>query len=289
MSALTIAWVLFFELILSRLFFRWSYRLLWKQNFTMIRGNFFRLSLLVLVSVCILGVALVYAGIDTARLTTIWLLISPVLVFICSYVFFTSWVRRRIAFSLLPTGFYLLFLGFFLWLVFIVRTNFYMGFSIVWKSMSPTLNQNDLVLIDKNPDVIERWDILIYVPKWKSVPFIKRVVWLPTEVLWLRKWSIYVCPNETECNKLEEPYIPVDVETTFDCKKDTFRLTEWYFMIWDNREHSTDSRCCHWSSCHGEAEKSMEIFNENIVWKVIYTFEDSWKNNIVNVVNIIFE
>jgi len=45
---------------------------------------------------------------------------------------------------------------------------------------------------------------------------------------------------------LKEYYLPDTTETSTEmCKKDTFEVLEWwYFVLWDNRDHSTDSRCC---------------------------------------------
>lgn len=47
---------------------------------------------------------------------------------------------------------------------------------IVGNSMSPTINQGDIVIIEENPDSIEQDDIIIYDATWYPHPVIARVV-----------------------------------------------------------------------------------------------------------------
>jgi signal peptidase I len=118
---------------------------------------------------------------------------------------------------------------------------------VVGSSMNPSLQNNDLVLasrIDYRFHVPERGDIVIVKdPYDPSQNFIKRVIGLPGDHVLIRAGHVYL-----NGARLDEPYIAPDWRTT----------TNWpalpdqpdgevvppgnYFVLGDNRDHSSDSR-----------------------------------------------
>ncbi len=122
-------------------------------------------------------------------------------------------------------------------------------YTVVWSSMSPTFEENDFIVVDKiTPRFgqLERGDIIVFVPPGKSVPYIKRIVWLPWETVKVKDGWVYICDsnNLVDCKKLDEDYIPDYVNTEARCGKTEFKIESWFFVLWDNRWFSTDSLCC---------------------------------------------
>jgi signal peptidase I len=118
---------------------------------------------------------------------------------------------------------------------------------VVGSSMNPSLQNDDLVIasrIDYRLHAPERGDIVIVKdPFDPSQDFIKRVVGLPGDHVLIRAGHVYL-----NGARLDEPYIAPDWRTT----------TNWpalpdqpdgevvppgnYFLLGDNRDHSSDSR-----------------------------------------------
>ncbi|HVD01085.1 MAG TPA: signal peptidase I [Candidatus Dormibacteraeota bacterium] len=118
---------------------------------------------------------------------------------------------------------------------------------VVGSSMNPSLQNNDLVIasrIDYRLHSPERGDIVIVRdPYDPSQNFIKRVIGLPGDQVLIRAGHVYL-----NGLRLKEPYISADWRTT----------TNWpalpdqpdgevvppgnYFVLGDNRDHSSDSR-----------------------------------------------
>ncbi len=147
--------------------------------------------------------------------------------------------------------------------------------------MESTFSQWDFIIVDKvTPKYwdLERGDILVFVPEWKDVPFIKRVVWVEGETIVVKDGDIYVCeddvdvidndvPDISSCDKLDEPYLDANTNTLANCNKKVFPIKdEGLFMVWDNRSHSTDSRCCFGSSCYDWA--NYVVYPKDIIGKV---------------------
>jgi signal peptidase I len=147
--------------------------------------------------------------------------------------------------------------------------------------MESTFSQGDFIIVDKvTPKYgdLERWDILVFVPEGKDVPFIKRVIWVWGETVVVKDGDIYLCGDDLEviwndipdvwtCEQLDEPYLDEDTNTLANCNKKVFPIQEGaLFMAGDNRSHSTDSRCCFGSSCYDWANYT--ITPEHIIGKV---------------------
>ena len=174
--------------------------------------------------------------------------------------------------------------------VFIVRTFFVLPFQISWQSMYDSYYDKEFIIVNrfwylnvpffwplKEP---KRWDVIVFNTHidWKEY-FIKRVIWLPWDTLKIQSWSVFVKEkNTSDFVELDEKYL---MDTNY---KATFvRWTEDeyiyevpennYFVMWDNRNASTDSRSC-FSVC--EPWSSNFIKRKDIVWKL---FVDLWYFN----------
>ena len=163
----------------------------------------------------------------------------------------------------------------FVWgLVLFVRFFLFNPYTVVWQSMEPTFEQKDFIIVDKiTPRFgdFERWDIIVFVPPWKDVPYIKRIIGLPWEKVKIQSWDVFICDDNSKgesCRILDESYLPVWLNTsTKKCWKDEFNVESWgYFVLWDNRPHSTDSRCCFGIGCYNGS--SYTVPEKYIIWKV---------------------
>jgi len=167
----------------------------------------------------------------------------------------------------------LAFLVFVLWIIFVIRIFIINPFNIVWTSMLPTFDDWDFVLINKISTkfgTINRWDVVVFVPPWETIPYIKRIIWLPWETVKIIENNIYICSSETEpkenCNKLKEDYLSIWTVTETK-NKDVFVVEDGYFVMWDNRTDSTDSRFCFGSNCLKNS--NFVVPKKDILWKVV--------------------
>ena len=161
--------------------------------------------------------------------------------------------------------------------------------------MEPTFHENDFIIIDKitpqHSSIVDtsnkilpsswsqsldqmlpglkRGDILVFVPPGKDVPFIKRIIWLPWEVVKVAGGKVSICDGSgNNCNQLNEYYLPWDTTTTASCNKDTFKVEWWYFVMGDHRWHTTDSLCCFGLIC--TPESNFVVPDNYIIGKVLY-------------------
>jgi len=159
-----------------------------------------------------------------------------------------------------------------LWIVLFVRFFVANPYTVVWSSMSPTFSENDFIIVDKVSQklwILDRWDVIVFVPQWKTIPYIKRIIWLPWEVVKIDKWSVWICDGEWEnCEVLDEWYLPEWLETKTRCGITEFEIKEWFFVMWDNRWFSTDSLCCFGLWCYDGA--TYEVLDGDIIWKVLF-------------------
>jgi signal peptidase I len=118
---------------------------------------------------------------------------------------------------------------------------------VIGVSMSPTLGDEDYLIasrLDYRFHHPGRGDIIIMRDPFDSTKdFIKRVVALPGENLRIRDGQVYI--ND---RLLTEPYLPQNESWTVaanwptdPAQSDTIPQNE-YFVMGDNRNHSTDSR-----------------------------------------------
>ena len=130
-------------------------------------------------------------------------------------------------------------------------------FTVVGSSMMTTIHNSDILIVDKITSKFhgyQRGDIIVFVPQGKQDAFIKRIVWLPGETVIIQNGGTYLCPlgeiDREQCEKLDETYLDSKTNTLALCSKNIFDVDEeWYFVMWDNRQGSTDSRCCFGGGC----------------------------------------
>lgn len=126
-------------------------------------------------------------------------------------------------------------------------------YTVVGASMSPTFEENDFIIVDKlSPRFSSRGrgDIVVFVPPGKTIPYIKRVIWLPGEIVVIEEGKVSVCIDEV-CEDVDESYLPEGLQTRARCGLTKFPVTEWWlFVMGDNRWFSTDSSCCFGLGCY---------------------------------------
>ncbi len=114
-------------------------------------------------------------------------------------------------------------------------------------SMRPALSDDDIIIIDKvtyRSEEPKRFDLIAFKYKYDySQLYIKRVIGLPGETLYMDNNNIYILNEETgEFEKLKEYYgFYVGQSKYPNCEKVTLGKDE-YFVLGDNRNESEDSR-----------------------------------------------
>ena len=178
-----------------------------------------------------------------------------------------SW-QKKILLDLIDISAFLIFIT---WIILFIKFIIVSPFTVIWQSMEPNFHEKDFLIVDKvSPKIsdVKRWDVIIFMPPGVDVPYIKRVIGLPWEIVKIKNWKVYICKKDSkweECKELKEPYLKRWEVTKPTCGISEFVVTGWYFVLWDNRNHSTDSRCCFRLGCFSGA--SYVVPKENIVWK----------------------
>lgn len=174
------------------------------------------------------------------------------------------------------------FLVFVLWIILSIR--FFIGtpYTVVGYSMNPTFDQGDWIFVEKISQrfwKLERGDIIVFVPPWKTIPFIKRIIWLPGETVKFHENQTFICSSEIAswdvqsksgeyCFKLEENYLKSDAETLPQEWWEEFRVEWGYFTLWDNRGHTTDSLHCFAHQCYKWA--NYVVPNNYLIGRVMF-------------------
>lgn len=116
-------------------------------------------------------------------------------------------------------------------------------FVVSGASMEPTFQSSEYLIVDQLSYHFQepsRGEVIIFkYPNDPSVFFIKRIIGLPGETVEARDGKVFI-KNESLIDgfRIEEPYIKEDTNDSF-----TLALEESeYFVMGDNRMHSSDSR-----------------------------------------------
>lgn len=176
--------------------------------------------------------------------------------------------------------------------VLIIRTFFIMPFQISGQSMYDSYYDREFIIVDRFSylDIpyikkwnIKRWDVIVFRPHVSEDKefFIKRVLWLPWDQIKIKDGNVFLFDKDkNEFIQLDEKYL--DEENywatflwSWDKEPYIYNVPDdSYFVMWDNRNHSTDSRHC-FSSCIIEGSTNY-IKKDAIIWRL---FIDLWYFN----------
>lgn len=143
-------------------------------------------------------------------------------------------------------------------------------FIISWNSHFPTVKDSEAVVINKYSKDFTWWDTVVYKTKTDEF-FIKRIIAMWWDELEISDWEVFLKKKwEIEFQILDEPYLSEEKSTQGSEKNNFYKIPEWsFFVMWDNRRNSSDSRTCFSFSCESTTRDEYISF-ENVVWKYIF-------------------
>jgi len=174
-------------------------------------------------------------------------------------------------------------------IVVIIRSFIAEPFQISGQSMASSYYDREFIIVDRFsyldiPAVkdanINRWDVVVFKP-WVSKDkefFIKRIIWLSGDSIKIKDWDVFLKVSWTlKFIKLDEKYLndsnKWNTKVWYLETEHNYIVPEWnYFVMWDNRNHSSDSRTCFANSCDIVTRDSYVAKNQ-ITGKV---FLDLW-------------
>ncbi len=189
-------------------------------------------------------------------------------------------------------------------IVLVVRSFIAEPFQISGQSMADSYYDKEFIIIDRFSylDIpwiklgnIDRWDVVVFKP-WVSDDkqyFIKRVIWIPWDTIKIEGGEVFLKPSSSkEFVKLNEKYL--NDYNNWNTKiggllvERNYRVPEWeYFVMGDNRNHSSDSRTCFSFSCSSTSRDSF-INKKEIIGKLFldlgyfnirnFSFKHSWNS-----------
>lgn len=114
--------------------------------------------------------------------------------------------------------------------------------STVGDSMSPVLNNGDVVLVNRlvyNATLPKRGDIIVFKPRGNKNAhyYIKRVIGLPGETIEIIEGYVYI-----DGEKLEETYQTTEINDVGIVDEKMELAGDEFFVLGDDRENSEDSR-----------------------------------------------
>ena len=114
--------------------------------------------------------------------------------------------------------------------------------SVEGESMKETLQDGDQLIGEKLSvrfNNLKRYDINYFAPKGnhKSVDFIKRIIGMPGEMIYIADSVVYI-----NGRPLQEDFAAEDQFLSYTAANPIYLGADEYFVMGDNRNHSTDSR-----------------------------------------------
>lgn len=104
--------------------------------------------------------------------------------------------------------------------------------------MMPALNDGDRIVIERNPQNLQRGDIVVFLfPDDQRASYIKRIVGLPHETVEIRDGKVLV-----NGKPLDEPYIDPKLDLVKNSSEPVILAGDHYYVVGDNRDYSSDSR-----------------------------------------------
>lgn len=169
--------------------------------------------------------------------------------------------------------------------VVIIKTFLAMPFQINGQSMYSSYYDKEFIIVDRlsyhfmGPN---RGDVIVFKPYVSDDRkyFLKRIIGIPWDVVKIEEWKVFLKKAwTTEYTELDEKYLNSENKwfTFVWWSKSMHQYTVWewqYFVMWDNRNHSTDAREC-FSSCAIEWRNNF-IKKDDITGRV---FLDLWYFN----------
>jgi len=168
-------------------------------------------------------------------------------------------------------------------IVFVIRTFFILPFQINGQSMYESYYDGEFIIVDRFSYTFlhtpNRWDVVVFRPHVSEDKeyFLKRIIWLPWDKIKIENWKVYIYSiSKKTFVELQEPYLSdSNKNATFvsgDKESHIYEVpTDSYFVMWDNRNHSTDSRTC-FSSCYIQWVTNYAK-QDDIIWKI---YIDIW-------------
>lgn len=128
---------------------------------------------------------------------------------------------------------------------FLLKAFVFQPFVVEGISMEPNYHDKEYLLVNKIVYIVEkpqRGDVMIFRPPDNpTVTYIKRVIGLPGDDVKISQGYVYI-----NGEKLDEKYLPHGRLSLIGGEKDLTKEVKLgdkeYFVMGDNREHSTDSR-----------------------------------------------
>lgn len=168
--------------------------------------------------------------------------------------------------------------------VVVIRTFIAMPFQISGQSMYSSYYDREFIIVDRVSYLLwtpDRGDVVVFKPNINDDKkyFLKRIIWIPWDTIKIEDWNVFIKPEwAEEYIMLDEQYLdPENKWYTFVWTTKHEKIYElWeddYFVLGDNRNHSTDSREC-FSNCIWRTEF---VSKKDMIWKV---FVDLWYFNI---------